>query len=398
MNLQSQKRALLAAGDIPGLIALNRSFFGDATMMARGYNSLADVMKRTADGRPLNELFAELTAAADLNNTQQQRFIDLFTYPVTSPVTSVIQTLGAADALFEEASEYGIPTSKRANAATLNMGATLKTYDNRWAATWQYLMNATSEEIEATANGILAADQKLLFEGVMKALFNPANRTTTDAATSTAYTVYAFANADGWVPPTYAGNTFNGTHTHYRTSGAATVTSGDLDEVVDDFKAHGYSAENGSQIVLFVNSVEGNTINTFRVASGARSDFIPSSGARFFANDGDLVGTQVAATFAGFPVKGSYDEALIIEDSRIPAGYVAGMVSGGSLVPSNPIMLRENPNYSGLQLLPGDNNDYPLKDSYWIRTFGTGARHRLAGMVMQITASGSYTAPSLYLP
>lgn len=59
-------------------------------------------------------------------------------------------------------------------------------------------------------------------------------------------------------------------------------------------------------------------------------------------------------------------------------------------------MLREHSRIKGLQLVPGSNGDYPLVDSYWVRGFGTGVRHRLAGMVMQITASGSYTAPSLY--
>ena len=190
-------------------------------------------------------------------------------------------------------------------------------------------------------------------------------------------------------------NSFNGTHTHYRTSGAATVTSGDLDEIISDFKSHGYSKENGSQVVIFVNSTEGDVINGFRVATGAKADFVPASGARFYSPD-QLVGDQPNATFAGFPVKGAYDEALIIESSRIPAGYMASLVSGGSNLPSNPIMLREHKRLKGLQLVPGNASDYPLVDSYWVRGFGTGVRHRLAGMVMQITASGSYTAPSLY--
>ncbi|NPC97888.1 hypothetical protein [Nocardioides sp. zg-DK7169] len=364
--------------------------------MARGYNAWADVRRTTADGRDINELYDELTAAAQLANEQQQRFLDLFTYNTSAPVVSVLQTLGAGDAAFEEASEYGIATSKRTAHDTLNMGATFKWYDNRWAATWRYLADATSAEIEASTNAILAADQDLIFREVMRTIFNPANRKVTDRKTNTVYDVFAFANGDGWVPPEYAGNTFNGSHTHYRTSHADTVASADLDEILDDFKSHGYSAENGSQIVLFVNAAEANVIGGFRVASGARADFIPSQGQRFFANEGDLVGSQVASTFAGFPVKGSYDEALVIESSRIPAGYVAAMVSGGSLVPSNPIMFRQHERIQGLQLIPGAET-YPLQDSYWTRGFGTGVRHRLAGLVMQITTNTTYAPPALYV-
>ncbi len=365
--------------------------------MARGYSAVSDVMGTTADGRDINELFDELTAAAQLNNEQQQRFLDLFTFPVTSPVVSVLQTLGAGDAAFEEASEYGIPTSKRASGSVLNMGATLKDYDNRWGCTWQYLMDASAAEIEANANSILAADKDLIFREVMRTIFNDDNRSVTDKKTGQVYDVLAFANGDGWVPPEYAGNTFNGTHTHYRTSGAATVASADLDEIISDFKSHGYSAENGSQIVIFVNASEGDVISTFRVATGAKADFIPSKGASFFATNGDLIGEQPSATYAGFTVKGAYDEALIIESSRIPAGYLASMVSGGSLVSSNPIMFRERPRFQGLQLIRGKDSDYPLTDSYWFRSFGTGVRHRLAGLVMQVTASASYTPPALYV-
>jgi hypothetical protein len=385
---------LLAAGDLEGLLALNRSTYGDA-LMARGYAAFGDVMRRTADGRDLNELFNEFQAAATAANEQQQRFVDLLTYSTSSPVVSVLQSLGTGDYGFEEASEFGIPTSKRISPSTLDLGATFRWYDNRWGATWQYLADATAAELEAATNAILSADADLVFNKVMGTLFSSANRTVTDQRTNTSYTVFAFANSDGWTPPTYAGNSFNGTHTHFRTSGAATINSADLDEIIADFKSHGYSQENGSQIVLFVNASEGDVISTFRVATSAKADFVPAQGARFYSPN-QLVGDQPAATYAGFPVKGAYDEALIIESSRIPAGYVAALVSGGSNLPSNPIMLREHSRIKGLQLIPGRNGDYPLLDSYWVRGFGTGVRHRLAGMVMQISTNANYTAPALY--
>lgn len=362
--------------------------------MARGYSALADVIQSTADGRDINELFNEFRQAAELANENQQRFIDLLTYSTDSPVVSVLQTLGAG-AGFEEASEYGIPQSSRASLQTLNMGATFKWWDNRWASTWRYLLDASAAEMEANVNAILTADSDLVFNKVMGTVFAPANRLVTDPKTQAQHTVFAFANGDGWIPPTYAGNTFSGAHTHFRTTGESTLVSGDLDEIISDLKSHGYSEENGSQIVIFVNATEGDVISTFRVSTGAKADFIPAAGARFFSSE-QLVGNQPSATFAGFPVKGAYDEAIIIESSRIPAGYVTALASGGANLPSNPIMLREHPRLSGLQLVKGRDNDYPLVDSYWVRGFGTGVRHRLAGLVMQVTSSATYTAPSLY--
>ncbi|UAL29119.1 hypothetical protein K8W59_15160 [Nocardioides rotundus] len=335
---------------------------------------------------------------AGLANESRQRFVDLFTYPVTSAVTSVLQTLGAGPK-FEDASEYGVPKSSRAAHATLDMGAPFKWYDVGWRATWQYLADATEAEIAANAPAIVAADEDNVFNKVMGTIFRNTNRTVLDKKSNATYSVLAFANGDGWTPPDYEGNSFPGDHTHYRTSGAAVVTSADLDEIIADFKSHGYAQENGSQIVIFVNASEGDVVSGFRVASGAKADFIPSHGQSFFATDGDLVGQQAAATFAGFPVRGSYDEAIIIESTRIPAGCVVGLASGGSLAPSNPIMFRQhaNPALQGLRIVGGAKPDYPLQDSYWVRGFGTGVRHRLAGMVIQVTANANYAPPALYV-
>lgn len=93
--------------------------------MAGGYSAFADVMRTTADGRDLNDLFSELQQVALLANEQQQNFLSLLTYPTESPIVSVLQTLGAGS-VFEEASKYGKPKSNRNSPNTLDMGATFK--------------------------------------------------------------------------------------------------------------------------------------------------------------------------------------------------------------------------------------------------------------------------------
>lgn len=81
----------------------------------------------------------------------------------------------------------------------------------------------------------------------------------------------------------------------------------------------------------------------------------------------------------------------------MPAGYVLGFVSGGEDNIGNLIGVREHENAAlrGLRLLRGSQHDYPLVDSFYQRAFGTGVRHRGAGVVMQITA-GAYTVPAEY--
>ena len=396
MDIQSQKQRLLAAGDIQGLIDLNKSMFGGWEMMARGYNASADALTVTTDGRDLNGVWDEFQATVALQNAERQRIVDLLTFPVTQTIEDVAQ-FGSED--FEEASEYGVPKGVRPEQDVLSLGYTFKWYDIAARFTWQFLAEATAQRVEAVHQQVLDADNRLLFKEVMKTLFRKDNRTASIKGQN--YNVYSFWNADGTVPPAYKANTFDGTHTHYRVSGAAAVQSGDLDEIIDDFKSHGYSAANGSTMFALVNVQEANTIRGFRAASGARFDFIPAVGqpGLILPQSFELVnGQQAASTFRGLNVIGSYGDLLIIEEDYVPPAYVVALVSGGEANIQNPIGLREHANASlrGLRLVKGRDNDYPLIDSYYARGFGTGVRQRGAGLIMQIKASGNYAAPTLY--
>jgi hypothetical protein len=360
--------------------------------MAKGYNALADVLV-TRDGVNLNDLYAEAKAAVAERNRQRQRWVDLLTYRVTEASDDVLQVGDQSDIKMEDSSEYGLPQGIRTNDTFTTMAATGKWYDIATKFTMRALAEMSSEQVAAITNAAIEADNKKTYELVLGQVFNKNNVTFTEKGV--ALTAFTFWNNDGVAPPSYNGNTFPGTHNHYRTSGAAAVTSGDLDEIVADFKSHGFSEATGTQMVLFCNPVEAAIINTFRVASGALEDFVPAAGARFFTPN-QLLGTQPAATWGDWAVKGAYGELLIIEDNRIPVGYIVGLASGGQNVQTNPIMLREhaNPSFSGLQIISGSRNDYPLVDSYFTHFQGVGVRQRGAGLVMQITASGTYTAPS----
>jgi hypothetical protein len=394
MNTTQLKSQLLAAGDIHGLLELNRQTFGSATM-AKGYNAVADVLTQTVDGRDLNAIWDEFQATVALQNAERQRIIDLLTFPVTQTIEDVPQ-FGTED--FEEASQYGVPVGIRPEADVLSLGYTFKWYDIANRFTWQFLAEATAQRVEAVHQQVLDADNRKLFQEVMRTLFRKDNREATIKGQN--YTVFTFWNGDGTVPPPYKSNTFSGTHTHFRTTGAATVTSGDLDEVIDDFKSHGYSSENGSTMFTLVNVTEANTIRGFRVSSGARYDFIPAVGqpGLFLPANQELFGTQVGAQFRGMNVIGSYGPLLVIEEDYVPPAYIVSLVSGGEANIQNPIGLREhaNPGLRGLRLVKGRDNDYPLIDSYYVRGFGTGVRQRGAGLVMQVTANATYAAPTAY--
>lgn len=363
---------------------------------ARGYNSLGDVLTQTADGRSLVDIWSEFQQTIAIANERRQALVDLLTFPVTSIIEDVPQ-FGGSD--FEDMSEYGVPQGIRPTTSVLSLGYTFKWYDLAARFTWQFLAEAPAAQVEAVHQAALEADNRKVFLEVMKTLFRNTNRTADINGQN--YNVYTFWNADGVVPPQYKNNTFAGSHTHYRVSGAATVDSGDLDEIIDDLKSHGYSAENGSTLFTLVNSVEATLIRAFKVSTGARYDFIPAAGspAVILPSTAGLLGTQVSNSFRGFNVIGSYGPMLIIEEDYIPAGYVTAFASGGQANLNNPIGFREHANAGlrGLRLVKGRDADYPLIDSYYARGFGTGVRQRGAALVMQIKASGSYAIPAAYV-
>jgi hypothetical protein len=363
---------------------------------ARGTNTLADVLTQTADGRDLNEIWAEFQATLNIHNARRQRLVDFLTFDVAQPIEDVPQISGED---FEEASEFGVPKGIR-GGAYFSLGYDFKWYDLAVRYTWMYLSEATTGQVEALHNSALEADNRLVFTKVMKAVFNNVNRTAT--IRQQAINVYPFYNNDGTVPPTYGNNTHLSTHNHYLTSGAATVDGGDLDEMETHLVHHGYGKQNGSQLFLLVNRAQLATIKTFRISSGSSNDFIPAVGQAPFllpANTGGISGGQPPSSLNGMPVAGAYGPWLVIEDDYVPAGYMLGFATGGEQAATNPVGLRQHANTAlrGLLQIGGKSDgDYPLIDSFYQRGFGTGVRHRGAGVVMQVTVAGSYTIPTAY--
>lgn len=366
-----------------------------------GYQVRNDILTQTTDGRPLQALWDEFVATVAIHNERRQTLIDLLSFPVTNVIEDV-PTLTGGD--FEEASEFGVPQAIRPGLGYFSMGYTFKWYDAAVRYTWQFLADASSSQVEASHQTVLDADNRLVFNKVMSALFTNTNRSATINGQN--YTVYALYNGDGTVPPPYKSNTFSGSYTHYITSGAATIDSGDLDDITKKLTELGYGAANGTQLFLMVNPNEGKIIRTFRanVANNngavALYDFVPATNqpALIVPNPQGLIGSQVGGSYKGLTVIGSYGFLTIIEEEYIPAGYIVCFGSGGDANLNNPVGIREhaNPALRGLRLVSGPNQDYPLIDSTYQRGFGTGIRQRGAAAITQITASGTYTPPAVY--
>jgi hypothetical protein len=369
--------------------------------MPAGFNSAADLLTRTADGRDLNELWSDYQEVLAQWNADRNRLINFLTFPVTEAVED-LPIIGQTGADFEEASEYGVPKGYRPEVGTYSFGYDFKWYDIASRFTWQFLSDAPSSQVDAIANQVLEADNRLVFTKTMRRIFNPTNNLA--SIRGNAYNVYTFYNGVAEeAPPPYKGNTFTTTHNHFLVSGEANAYApDDIEALLRTLTEHGYDDLNGYRIVLMMNSANTSLIKTFRYGvNNADYDFIPVQGTSpfFLPQDTLLMGSQPSQNAVpGFKVIGQYGPAIIVEEDHIPAGYLFTFATGGQDSIQNPVGFRQHANESlrGMRLVKGPNPDYPLIDSYYVRGFGTGVRHRGAGAVMQLAVGPNYAPPAIY--
>jgi hypothetical protein len=387
--------------------------------MAKGYGASGDILTRTRDGQDLNTIWQQYQDALAAFNSARQPLIDLLSYTVTTNIEDVVQP---GQEQFEEATEFGIPQGIRPAPAPVARGFPFKWYDTRSAYTFQFLAGgpnnsdgASSQQLDAILQQVMEADNNLQFQLTMKAIFNNVNRAIViDGFATTATALY---NADGVYPiPSYRGTTFaSGSHTHYTFSGTnagqVAFDPGDHIQLAGLVEEHGYTRSNGYNVVFLMNGTDAAAgiqkfvRNQAFVSGGATTvsslyDFIPSAGTNLAIQlppGYTLVGGIPPNSFAGLDVLGSWGNYLIVTDAQIPVGYMVAVALKGAGVRSNVVGIREHANAAmrGVVLRPGNNQNYPLIDSFYIRGMGTAIGPRGAAAVMKLDASGgAYTVPA----
>jgi len=408
MSTATLERSSLTPADIEmlhnnpslaSLLAAGMPFGGED--YAGGYGTEGDIVYVTNDNVDLNALWAEALQALTIWNQGRSKLVSLLTYQVTKEIEEVPQV---GEASFEEASEFGEPEGERLQLGYFQLGFDFKDYDRATRFTWKALRDMDARQVRAVNNAMLQADERLVFRKVMEAIFD--NRTRETDIRNNPYPVYPLYNGDDTVPPSYRGTTFTAGHDHYLVSGNALIDSGDLEEAYDHIAEHGYTIEAGTQVICFMNRNQIKEVRKFRMGQvnnntvEANYDFVPSRGsaAQFLDSPLGLLGTLPPEFWNGLRVQGSYNDIIIIEEPFIPDGYFLMYGTGGAGNLQNLVGLREhqNPVYRGLRILPGNDQRYPLIESYYTRAFGTGIRQRAGAVVTQIKASGDYDIPPQY--
>lgn len=362
---------------------------------AQGYSSEGDVLvSATADGVDLNSIWAKAATAMAMWNQERTALASLISYSTTNVGDAVPQVSGGNH--FEKASEFGEPHGLRAEPDALILGYDFEDYDLATRMTWKFLRNATAEQVQSSINSAFESDNRLTTGTLLRRLFDPA-----EGLNEFMHKVYGLWNGtDGMTPPSYAGQSFPSQNSHYLVSGNASLDPGDLVDAIAQVRSKGFGVSPNTRLLVLCHPNEAEVIATMRAGvetNGVESahDFIPSASAPAYLTPENIVGQIAPATFGGLEVAGSFGPAWIVPSWHLPLGYIAVVATGGPNSSLNPVAFRQhsNPAYQGLRLIPGRDQRYPLQDSFFQRSFGTGVRYRGAACIVQVKESGSYTAP-----
>lgn len=189
------------------------------------------------------------------------------------------------------------------------------------------------------------------------------------------------ANSGITAPPSYGVNSFSSSHTHYNTTGAATIAN--LDFIMDGMHHIIEHGEVNGDFLVITNSAT--VLQILKLTS-----WIGTNRANI-SNPVTEKASQLGMWGSFSPILG----ATLRADDYVPANYV--IILGG-ITSQKPFKFHEpnNPQFRGLRWLPGKNPNRPWEDSYVRREFRVRTFRRWQGCVYQVTSNATYTAPSEY--
>jgi hypothetical protein len=283
--------------------------------------------------------------------------------------------------------EAGRPIPIR-GAAQYSAGFPLQDSGNAIGRTWLEAQKLRVEQLNDLIAVIQDGDRSWVFDHILAALFNDADRTFFDPEKGQ-LTVKPLANGDAQVYQVKSGEFAGGTDNHLL--GQANAIGAGADNVFATHYAElSEHPENGGagsgRIISFIPT-------GLKSATTGLATFnpLPSADIRPGANADVLVGSlgiNVPGTVLGMDDSGTW----IVEWPRIPAGYVASIQTTGE----PPIGERVDEFASLRGFIEMDSNeDFPWYQRNWMRRAGYGAWNRLGAVVSRI-GNASYAVPTNY--
>jgi len=246
------------------------------------------------------------------------------------------------------------------------------------------------QDLDRHIRTVFIQDVNTLRFELLKALLNNTADTFSDEDWGS-LTIQPLANGDAVVYPPVLGSESEATDNHYLESGYAASAISDANNpyvtIRDELEEHFGAPTGGSNLVVFINTAQVAKTEDLTDHDAVVDRFIRAG------QDTD-VPIGLPLTCPG-KIIGRTNHVWVVEWRWIPANYMIGI----HLDAPKPIMTRVDPDDTrlprGLTLVAED-DDYPLRSSYWEHRFGLGCGNRLNGVVMELGTGGTYTIPSGY--
>lgn len=303
---------------------------------------------------------------------------------------------GAGGGFLQPSAEFGQRLATRVEYGEFQVGYPIARYSDRAMFTPEYLLRATVADVQAKTVDALIKDQNTLWRGVVAAMFDNTNYSFVDPADigggQGTLGVKRLFNADSSEGHIFVNGVQVdiGTLNHYKTSGSGSFNTAAFTLAKTTLKDVGL----GSDVVYFISEADELTVR-------ALADFIPvdpDNGLTIAYNPLLQPTRSIVKNPKAIGVIKNLGEVVML--SFIPTGYIVAMDRNAD----KPVFIRESDlaELRGFKLtgdevvsensvLDGPN---PMLNKYWSRIFGAGVRNRANAVVVQITASGSYTAPT----
>jgi hypothetical protein len=286
-----------------------------------------------------------------------------------------------AGGTLDPSDEYSRGRPMRETTTYYDVGYPLNQFDGRVTWTSLFLAKATVDRVDQDVDAVSIRDRNTLMRVFLRSLMHKTNYTFPDEEHGN-IAVKRLYNGDGLVPPTFMGEVFDNTHTHYLATNNAAITKAFLDIVYEHLAEHGL----GVDVVLEVGRNVASAIEllTGFVANDSRDPKLRQADPPDEAITGN---SRAIGRISNMEVRVSQD---------IPDNY--GFAT--DLAGDPPVVMREDPEDSlrGLvSVQDPPNSNFPLRNSFFRRRIGAGVRNRANGVCFQVVASATYTDPTILI-
>jgi len=250
----------------------------------------------------------------------------------------------------------------------------------------------TAQELENNVIGVMNRSINITRRELLRALLYKEDETFVDPLWGS-LTVKGLAtgSTDGVLYPPLPGATAEAVRQRYNglnyIASAIDDSHNPYETIADALTADFGQQQGNSNVAVFINSAQ-------KAKTKALGDFDELND-RFVvpgANVNQLTG--LPANLPGIII-GRVSGCWVVQWDFMPSGYLLGV----HLDAPAPLKKRIDPADTGLgdglQLVVGDESEYPLVSSYWQNRFGFGVGNRLNGYAAQLVGSTTYTSPTI---